>query len=125
MILWNYLAKHAYKSQIQKALRSERIAEYAYQKLKQLEAKLGKNLWVEQTPLSLTVRFKKANSKVISEYSLSEQEFYVDGQKRAYNHIFAMEHVTTETIDRLIKSLGKSGAFPKQEAETSSLPTEP
>jgi histidine decarboxylase len=117
MILWNYLAKNSYRSQIQKALRSEKIAEYAYQKLKQLEARLGKNLWVEQTPLSLTVRFKKANSKIIAEYSLSEQEFYVDGEKRAYNHIFAMDHVTTETIDRLVKSLSKRGAFPKQEAE--------
>jgi histidine decarboxylase len=123
MILWNYLAKNSYESQIQKALRTEEIAKYAYDRLKELQDEFGEDWWIEQTPLSLTVRFKKTHPDIIFKYSLSEETFYVNGQKRAYNHIFAMEHVTEKTIDGLIndlRKLGKGKAFPQQLPETNS-----
>ena len=120
LILWHYLARNSYNKQIKKALHTQRIADYAYRRLKHLEERLRRDLWVDRSPLSLTVRFKQVKPEIVSRYSLSGETFYVNGQRKAYNHIFAMAHVTEETIDRLIEDLGKPGAFPKQNVELSS-----
>lgn len=120
LVLWSYLAKNSYDKQIKKTLCTQRIAEYAYRRLKHLEEQLQRELWVDKSPLSLTVRFKQVKSEIVSKYSLSGETFYVSGQRKAYNHIFAMAHVTEETIDRLIEDLSKPGAFPKQNVETDS-----
>lgn len=114
MILWDFLAKNSYEQQTKRALLAERVADYAVQQLKALAARIEEDLWVERTPLSLTIRFKQANPDLIFKYSLSSETLYVNGQKRAYNHIFTMPHVTTELIDRLIVDLSQPGAFPSQ-----------
>lgn len=82
--------------------------------LKQLEERLGADLWVERTALSLTIRFKQANPDLIFKYSLSSESLYVKGERREYNHIFSMAHVTTALIDRLIGDLSQPDAFPPQ-----------
>ena len=117
MFLWDYLAKNSYEKQIQKALYTERMADYACQQLKALEARLDRDLWIERSPLSLTIRFRQAHPDLIFKYSLSSETLYVSGQKRAYSHIFIMGHVTPELIDCLIQDLGQSDAFPSPEAE--------
>lgn len=114
MLLWDYLAKTSYAGQIAKTLYTEKMADYAYQQLKDLEGQLGQDLWVDRSPLALTIRFKQANPDLIFKYSLSSEHLYVQGQRRAYNHIFIMEHVTTALIDRLIDDLAQAGAFPEQ-----------
>lgn len=124
MILWDYLARTSYSAQISKALYTEQMGDYAYRELKNLEIWLGKDLWVVRTPLSLTIRFKQANPDIIFKYSLSGETLYVNGQKRAYNHIFMMEHVTKERIDALINDLRQPNAFPPQQEESSPAPEE-
>lgn len=114
MVLWDYLAKNSYERQIEKALYTEQMADYAVQQLKALEKRLEEDLWIEHTPLSLTIRFKQANPDIIFKYSLSSETLYVNGQKRAYNHIFTMPHVTTDLLDRLIEDLSQPDAFPSQ-----------
>jgi len=114
LILWNYLARTSHDAQVKKALTTQRIAEYAERKLKNLQRKLKKDLWVERSDLSLTVRFKQVRLDLITKYSLSGETFYVDGKRRSYSHLFAMEHVTEEIVDQFIKNLEDTGAFPKQ-----------
>jgi histidine decarboxylase len=114
MFLWDYLAKNSHARQMERALSTEKIADYAYQQLKQLEERLGADLWVERTALSLTIRFKQANPDLIFKYSLSSESLYVKGERREYNHIFSMAHVTTALIDRLIGDLSQPDAFPPQ-----------
>ncbi|WP_199337208.1 pyridoxal-dependent decarboxylase [Nostoc sp. FACHB-152] len=121
MLLWDYLAKNSYEAQVNKVLYTENIANYAYLQLKALEEKLGEDLWVQHTPLSLTIRFKRANDDIVFKYSLSSETLYVKGQKRQYSHIFLMAHVTTTLIDELIQDLTQSGAFAKQEEEKPEL----
>jgi histidine decarboxylase len=127
LIFWKYLAHTSYDQQIKKALHTQWLAEYAYRRLKHLEKRLKQEkrlnregLWIARSPLSLTVRFKQARPEIIAKYSLSGETFYVNGRKRAYNHIFAMPHVTEETIERLIEDLSQPGAFPKQNADINS-----
>jgi histidine decarboxylase len=118
MILWDYLAKTSYEGEMEKALYTETMAEYAVQRLQELERHLEESLWVERTPLSLTIRFKQANPDIIFKYSLSSETLFVNGHKRAYNHIFIMAHVTTQLIDQLIADLSQPGAFPSQPTVT-------
>jgi histidine decarboxylase len=124
MLLWDYLAKNSYADQVNKVLYTENIATYAYLKLKALADKLGEDLWIAHTPLSLTIRFKRVTDDIVFKYSLSGETLYVQGQKREYSHIFLMAHVTTALIDELIQDLSQPGAFPQQEEEPSKLDTD-
>jgi len=121
MILWDYLARNSYEAQIDKALYTENVAEYAYQQLKALEQKLSQDLWVDRTPLSLTIRFKKPNDDIVFKYSLSCENLYIKCEKREYAHIFIMAHVTTALIDELITDLSQPGAFPEQDTRIPAL----
>lgn len=114
MFLWDFLAKNSYERQMEKALYTEGVADYVVQQLKKLEERLEDDLWVERTPLSLTIRFKQANPDIVFKYSLSSETLYINGEKRSYNHIFIMPHVTKDLIDQLIDDLSESGAFPGQ-----------
>ncbi|MEG4802258.1 pyridoxal-dependent decarboxylase [Microcoleus sp. ARI1-B5] len=114
MIFWDYLAKHSYEAQIEKALYTEELARYAVDRLLQLQEQLQQDLWIGYTPLSLTIRFKQPNDEIVFKYSLSCEELYVKGEKRKYCHIYMMAHVTPELIDKLIADLDRPGAFPKQ-----------
>lgn len=124
ILFWDYLAQNSYEAQVNKVLYTENIATYAYLQLKALEEKLDEDLWVRHTPLSLTIRFKRANDDIVFKYSLSGETLYVKGQKREYSHIFIMAHVTTTLIDELIQDLSQAGAFGKQEEEKPELETD-
>ncbi len=124
ILFWDYLAKNSYEAQVNKVLYTENIATYAYLQLKALEKKLGEDLWVRHTPLSLTIRFKRANDRIVFKYSLSSETLYVKGHKREYSHIFIMAHVTTTLIEELIQDLSQAGAFGKQEEEKPELETD-
>jgi len=132
LIIWNYLAQTSHDREVTKALYTQRMANYAYQQLKKLEGELilrgdlnEDGLWLHRSPLSLSVCFKKVRDDLMYKYSLNREEFEYEGQKRAYNHIFAMEHVTEETIDRLVEELARPGAFPTQNGEVNPLALAP
>src|SRR6185312_8021270 len=113
LLLWNYAATNSYSMQIDRALATEAMAAYAYDRLLDLQRRLGEDLWVARTnPCSLTVRFKAASPKIQHKYSLSGETLYVDGVKRKYSHIFLMPHVTRAMIDELVADL--IGEIPEQ-----------
>jgi len=124
-VLWDYLARHSYDSQIQRALRCEEMAQYTYTALLKLQERLKAeqpdlDLWVQRTPLALTVLFRQPRAEIVSKYTLSCESLVVDGHQRDYAHLYMMEHVTQEKIDSLIADLGKPEAFkltPKADAE--------
>lgn len=125
MLLWDYHARHGFAWQSAKAIETQKLAAYAYDQLKKLEARLRMDLWVERSPLSLTVRFRACNAALVFKYSLSGEALYVGGQERAYNHVFAMESATRERLDRLMADLAKPGAFPPQEELLAAEPATP
>ncbi|MBD2578443.1 pyridoxal-dependent decarboxylase [Oscillatoria sp. FACHB-1406] len=128
MILWDYLAKNSHSAQIEKALRAQKMAEYACDRLQNLERQLTKDLWVDRTSLALAVRFKRPNDRIVFKYSLSCATLYVNGEKRMYAHIFTMPHVTEKLIEELIEDLSQPGAFYEPEevcqADTESVISE-
>lgn len=107
LILWHYLARNSYQDQIDKIVRLIRTSESAYQKLLDLSVTLDRDLHVHRSPLSLSVLFLRPNPEIVARFSLStDSEEGVD-----YAHLFAMEHVTEEVIDRLVDALSQPGAF--------------
>ena len=110
---WCYYANTSEKMEIDKAVAVEALAKRAEEKFKELEKKYqskGYDLWVERTPLSLSIRFRNPeNDVVVQKYSLSQMTLQFDGEQepRKYVHIFIMPSVTIEKIDQLIQDLEK------------------
>jgi histidine decarboxylase len=122
-VLWCYYANTSDETEIDKAIKVEETAKYAETKLKELERNYhrhGYKLWVERTPLAITIRFrdpsnpnnKDPNTKdpVLLKYSLSQMEIKVDGEHapRKYVHIFIMQSVTKKVIDDLVHDLANA-----------------
>jgi len=112
VIMWDYLARHSYDRQMDAALRGEKLAQYAEAQLKTVQPfHQGIELWVERTPLALTVRFHKPNDKIVKRYSLSCETLEIKGELRTYAHIFIMNAVTENLINELIEDLKAPDAF--------------
>jgi histidine decarboxylase len=115
LILWDFLAKNSVSSLIARIKTNLDRAEQFVVALKNLQAQIGIDIWVEHTAGSLTVRFKQANPDIIFKYSLSGEDLYVNGKVRNYSHVYIMPSVTDEMLNRLIKDLSQQGAFPEQD----------
>lgn len=112
VLMWDYLARHSYDDQIDGAVRTERMAAYAHQRLLSVQAAAGRDLWVARSPLSLTVRFRRPSPEIVRKYSLSYETLTVDGRRLPYAHLYAMKHVTRDLIDELAADLSQPSAFP-------------
>ncbi|PRO67234.1 pyridoxal-dependent decarboxylase [Alkalicoccus urumqiensis] len=123
MYLWDHLAQTPHHEQRKKAVRAEAVASFAENALREVAAELELDLWVERTPLSLTIRFRRPSAEVVEKYSLSCESLYVNGERRDYVHLFAMEHVTEETLYALAADLLAEGAY-AEAAETGNKPGE-
>jgi histidine decarboxylase len=110
MVLWDYVARNSYASQTERALRLEELSEYAYQQLKALEHDVG-DLWVDRSPLALTIRFRRPVPRIVFKYSLANETLFVDGKRRDYSHIYVMGHATRKLIDELVDDLRSQDAF--------------
>ncbi|ADG92821.1 putative histidine decarboxylase [Arcobacter nitrofigilis DSM 7299] len=109
LIFWEYLSNNSMKSHIKEVVKCEEMAQYAFKKLKALDKK--DKLWIQRSPLSLTIRMKIPNKKLVFKYSLSTEELYVNGEPREYAHIYIMHHVDKNLIDSFIEDLKKSNYF--------------
>jgi histidine decarboxylase len=113
IVMWDFLARHSYDDQVDRVVKCEKIAQYAEERLKQLQEKYhpGLDLYIARTPLALTVRFRKPNDSLVAKYSLSCETLMVGDEKRSYAHVYAMTLVTKKLIDEFIKDLQPEDAF--------------
>jgi histidine decarboxylase len=127
LIMWDFLARNSYKDQIDKVLKCEQIVNYAKRKLEELQKTHYYmpylDLYIARTPLALTVRFRKPNTKLVDKYSLSCETLMVGNEKREYAHVYAMTLVTEAMIDEFIKDLQDPKAFDKPKVDTASAAT--
>ncbi|MBV9601453.1 MAG: histidine decarboxylase [Chloroflexi bacterium] len=122
VVFWQYLATHSFDRQIRKAVTLAELAGYAHERLQQLQADRAEDLWVERSPLALTVRFRRPSEDIVRKYSLSNERLLLSGTEREYSHIYIMEHVTADLIDALVRDLGRPDAFPRQRGEGAVVP---
>lgn len=124
LVLWWYTAVMSYDDQVARIAHCQRIAEYAESRLRSLSRTLGIDLWVQRSPLSLSILFRKPNDDIAVRYSLSTQQVPSPTDPHAirdYAHIYCMGSVTYELIDKFIEELGSPGAFPDAEVTATSL----
>ncbi len=112
IIMWNHLAKHSYDTQMQQALYCEELTRYAEDQLNTVkDCHPNIELFIERTPLALTIRFRKPIKPIINKYSLSCESLKVHGDVRHYVHIYIMPSTSKEIIDKLVDELKQDGTF--------------
>ncbi|HJV77141.1 MAG TPA: pyridoxal-dependent decarboxylase [Paludibacter sp.] len=124
IIMWDFLARNSYDTQIDKVVECEHIVKYAEEQLNKLQKEHYPHLdlYVARTPLALTVRFRRPNDKLVFKYSLSCESLMVataDGKEvqHDYAHVYAMTLVTENLIDEFIKDLQDKDAFPQVKSD--------
>ena len=111
ILLWSYISKNAYDTEVQSVLRCLNLVSYAVQKLKELEKEIGSDLWITNYEPSLAILFRRPNTNIVVKYTLACQSLCIKGQLRYYCHIYVMQHTTTDLIDSLIEDLRAPDAF--------------
>lgn len=110
LVIWHHLMTHSNDDEIKKILSMMDMCKMAYEKLENLQKKLKDriDLHLHRSPFSLSILFREPDEQIVKRFSLSLDE--IGGIR--YAHIFIMEHVTEELIDRLIHALSEEHAFP-------------
>lgn len=118
LVLWEYFARNSYQQQIEMAMRGQEMAIYAHEKLKEVAehwrkkgADLPKDLWLQRSPMSLSLIFCQPNDDIIFKYSLAKESPVIGGLERKYVHLFTMWDVSKSLINKLCKDLKKDNAF--------------
>lgn len=107
LLFWLYLSKNSHDVQMNKIISQLKMSEDIYRKLKRLGTQLERDLYVQRSPLSLSILFLCPHNDIVEEFSLSTQT--ENGIN--YAHIFVMEHLTHEIFAQLLESLSQPGAF--------------
>ena len=106
---WTYISTYNYDSQIEKVYYCLDMVDYTCNELKTKIT--GRDIWLDSTPLTLSIRFKKPNDKITHKYTLAVEIVKVNGEDRTYVHIYMMNHVTKDTINSLVKDLQSPDAW--------------
>jgi histidine decarboxylase len=117
LILWNFVSGHSVEDMIRRIGAGEKMAQYALKKLREVQDHHGTDLWVEYSPRTLTIRFRQANDQLVFKYSLSNETLYVKNEQRDYSHIYLMDWVSKELLDRFADDLKASDAFSTAQAD--------
>ena len=112
LALWSYISTYSYEEQAKRAIEALKMAIYAEQRLKELEADIKQDLWVVHSPASLAVRFKRPNATILSKYHIAGCSSYVDGEWRQYVYIYTIDgEIKKPKIDELVEDLHSPNAF--------------
>ncbi|WP_199440176.1 hypothetical protein [Umezawaea beigongshangensis] len=119
LVLWDHLAQKSVEEHAATAVRALRLTRYLETQLRELEDLLDREdrlpeegLYVNRSPMALTVRFRRPNPRIVDKWSLSCQPMLMNsGRLRDYAHIFVMPSVTEEKIDAFVEDLTAPGAF--------------
>ncbi|OOE51786.1 hypothetical protein [Salinivibrio kushneri] len=127
LILWHFFATNSYQQQREKALYAIELAYYAVEKLEEVaaywrEKSLGRpeeecppdGLWLQHTPLSLSLIFSQPSDEIIAKYSLAKETITDPNDnnfQRQYVHLFTMWDVSEARIDALCNDLMSPNAL--------------
>jgi histidine decarboxylase len=119
LLMWSYLARTGDDFNRQKARRLQELADYAEKRLRSLDDRMVRThnepLYVGRTRNSLTIRFRKLSDELSAKYSLSSDRVvrrirdHDEARPINVSHLYCMDHVTRDLIDRLVKDIGRLG----------------
>lgn len=118
IVLWNRLAGASADDRVQEIVDCEEVARYAFDRLVALDRKFRERgeqgIDPARTGLSLSLRFRLPNARIVHRYSLCHVPLLTaDGVRKDFCHLYVMPHVTRELIDALLEDLAAEGAFPR------------
>ena len=110
---WTYISTYNYDSQVKKIVNCLELAAYTYVELK----RFPQDIWLEYSPLTLSIRFKKPNDEITHKYTLAVETILEEDEERTYIHLYIMGHVTKALIDNLIADLKSPGAWESDDTQ--------
>lgn len=118
LILWSYLARHSYQEQRALAIEAQKLAGQVRDGLIAVSKQIGLDLWVDRSPLALTVRFRRPAQKYIDKYSLSLETLPISRQEnRELAHVYLMPGIDRNLVAQFLGDLAKPDAYPRQVVE--------
>ncbi|PPK62569.1 hypothetical protein V5P93_002041 [Actinokineospora auranticolor] len=120
IVIWDHIAKNPDDRQITQATHAQRMSAYLVDRLVQVEqyrkAKFNEDsLFIDRTPLAITVRFRRPGARLVAKWSLSTVSLRMrpndDSSIRHIAHVFLMPSTTQEQIDAFTADLYAYDAF--------------
>ncbi|GAA2973633.1 hypothetical protein [Actinokineospora diospyrosa] len=120
IVLWDHIASNPDGKQISLAVHSQRMAAYLVEQLHKVQAyrqlKFNEDtLFIDRTPLAITVRFRRPSARLVAKWSLSTVSMRMnpgdDGSIRHLAHVFLMASTTQDKIDAFVTDLYAYDAF--------------
>ncbi|WP_051877164.1 hypothetical protein [Streptomyces natalensis] len=119
LAVWDHLARHSYKDQVDRIHRAQTLAIRMEERLVDLENSKGLELWPARTEGALTVRFRRPSDETVAKWSLSTMDvLFPDSEgkltiRRPYAHVFLMAGITDEKLNEFVSDLAKDPAYTK------------
>ena len=113
-LLWSYISNNSYDAQVQSVLQCLQLVSYTVCQLKELEKKLMIDLRIINYSPSLSIIFRKPNSRIVLKYSLSVSSLCIDSEEHDIAQIYIMKHVSMDKINEFIADLHSPDAFLQQ-----------
>ena len=111
LLLWSFISANSYEAQVKSILQCLTVVSYAVTKLRELKKRIGLDLWIMNFPPSLSILFRRPNSRIILKYTLTVCSLNIDSEERKFAQIFIMKHITTDSVDSLLEDLQAPDAF--------------
>ena len=108
LVLWSHFSSSGYDKLVERVVQCLAAAQQAEQKLKDLEQKMGLDLWVLRAPHSLTVCFRKPNDAIVQKFHLRCRVFCVNGEIREYVRIGQIDE---QKLSLLLDDLQNPSSF--------------
>jgi len=114
LLWWSFLGQYSYEAQIDRIIYSLELVKHTYVELQKVQKDTGKDLWINYTPLALSLWFRRPNDDIVHKFTLSPESLFVDGEQRGYVHMFLMSNTSKDTVDSLMQALRAPDAFEDQ-----------
>ena len=111
ILLWSFISANSYEAQVKSICQCLTVVPYAVAKLQELEKRIGMDLWIMNFSPSLSIMFRRPNSRIILKYSLTVCSLHINSEERKFAQIFIMKHITTDSVDSFLEDLQAPDAF--------------
>ena len=108
VLLWTHFASVDYTEQVQRVVKRLSAVQKVEQKLKDIESKIGGDLWIRRCPYSFVICFRKPCNSIVEKYHLASQTLFIKGQRRDYVQLCQVDR---EGVESLLTDLERPSAF--------------
>ena len=108
VILWSHFGSVNYTKQVEEVMEHLAMAQYVEKKMKELELKIGVDLWVMRSPHSFVINFRKPSDNIVQKYHLAVHTVFIRSELREYAQVCRLDK---QNIELLLDDLCQPHAF--------------